>query len=88
MLSLLKQLEVYTIADIAHQRYKQESAAGYAYSTTNISRHSADEKADIVPNTFKEAMTLMARVQWKAAIDKEVASLKKHKHPLTGDLYP
>ena len=32
----------------------------------------------VIPNTFKEAMTLPAKAHWKAASDKEVASLKKN----------
>ena len=31
---------------------------------------------EITPNTFKEAVTLSAKAQWKAASDKEMASLK------------
>lgn len=30
----------------------------------------------MVPNTFKEAMTLPAKVQWKVTSDKEVVCLK------------
>ena len=33
---------------------------------------------EVIPNTFKEAMTLPAKAHWKAASDKEVASLKKN----------
>lgn len=54
-LSLLRKLGVYTKAslpDIAHQIYKQELAEEYVYATTNISRRSEREKAEIVPNTF------------------------------------
>ena len=31
---------------------------------------------EVIPNTFKEAMTLQAKAHWKATSDKEVASLK------------
>ena len=31
-----------------------------------------------VPNTFKEAISLLQAARWKAAADKEIASLKKH----------
>ena len=30
---------------------------------------------EVIPNTFKKAMTLPAKAHWKAASDKEVASL-------------
>ena len=32
---------------------------------------------EVIPNTFKEVMTLPAKAHWKAASDKEVVSLKK-----------
>lgn len=81
-LSLLRQLEVYTktfLPDITHHIYEEESAGEYAHITTGISRRSAGKKAEIVMNSFKEAMTLSisAKAQWKAASDKEVASLEK-----------
>ena len=33
---------------------------------------------EVIPNAFEEAMTLPAKAHWKAASDKEVASLKKN----------
>ena len=33
---------------------------------------------EVIPNTFKEAMTLPAKAHWRAASDKEFASLKKN----------
>ena len=37
---------------------------------------SVGEKMEVIPNTFKKAMTLPAKAHWKAASDKEVTSLK------------
>ena len=34
---------------------------------------------EVIINTLKEAMTLPTKAQWKAAPDKEVASLKRNK---------
>lgn len=56
--------------------YKQESSVEYIYATPNTSRRSEEEKVEIVPKTFKEAMNLPANVQWKSTPDKEVVSLK------------
>lgn len=81
-LSLLRQLGTYikvSLPDIAQYMYKQGSAVECAYATTNTYRRSAGEKAERVPNAFKEGMTLPATVQWKAASDKEVAGLKNNK---------
>ena len=50
----------------------------YACATTNVQRYSVGEKMEVIPNTFKEAMTLLAKAHWKAAYDKEIASLKKN----------
>ena len=50
----------------------------YACATTNVQRYSVGEKMEVIPNTSKEAMTLPAKAHWKAASDKEVASLKKN----------
>ena len=33
---------------------------------------------EVIPNTFKEATTLPAKAHWKAALDKEITSLKKN----------
>ena len=64
--------------DIAHETYGADSAIGYVYAATVTQSCLAGENAEITSNTFKEAMTLPAKVQWKAASDKEVASLKNH----------
>ena len=80
-LSELRRLGLYTKAllpDVVHQTTKAESAVEYACATTNVQRYSVGEKMEVIPNTFKEAMTLPAKAQWKAASDKEVASLKKN----------
>ena len=79
-LSELRRLGLYTKAllpDVVHQTNKAESVVEYAWATTNVQRYSVGEKMEVIPNTFKEAMTLPAKAHWKAASDKEVASLKK-----------
>ena len=80
-LSELRRLGLYTKAllpDVVHQTNKAESVVEYACATTNVQRYSAGEKMEVIPNTFKEAMTLPAKAHWKATSDKEVASLKKN----------
>ena len=52
--------------DLAHEK------------NANVQRYSVGEKMEVIPNTFKEAMTLPAKAHCKAASDKEVASLKKN----------
>ena len=77
----LRRLGRYTKAlrpDAVHQTNKAESVVEYACATTNVQRYSLGEKMEVIPNTFKEAMTLLAKAHWKAASDKEVASLKKN----------
>ena len=81
MLSELRRLRLYTkeaLADIAHETYGVDSAVEYAYAATIIQSCSAGENAEITPNTFLNAMALPAKAQWKAASDKEMASLKKN----------
>ena len=71
-LSELRGLRVYTketMPDIAHETYGADSTVEYAYATTTIQSCSAGENAEITPNTFKEAMTLPVKAQWKAASD-------------------
>ena len=78
-LSELRGLRLYTketLPDIAHETYGADSAVEYAYAATIIQSCSAGENAEIIPNTFEEAITLPAKAQWKAASDKEMASLK------------
>ena len=78
-MSKLRGLRLYTkevLPDIAHETH---GAIGYAYAATTIQSCSAGENAEITPNTFNEAMTLPVKVQWKAASDKEMSSLKKNK---------
>ena len=81
-LSELRRLVLYTKAllpDVVHHTNKAESVVEYACATTNVQRYSVGEKMKVIPNTFKEAMTLPAKAHWKAAPNKEVASLKKNK---------
>ena len=80
-MSELRRLALYTKAllpDVVHQTNKAESVVEYACSTTNVQRYSVGEKMEVIPNTFKKATTLPAKAHWKAASDKEVASLKKN----------
>ena len=79
-LSELRRMGLYTkplLPDVMHQTNKAESVVEYACATTNVQRYSVGEKMEVIPNTFKEAMTLPAKAHWKVASDKEVASLKK-----------
>ena len=80
-LSELRRLGLYTKAllpDVVHQTNKAESVLEYACAMTNVQRYSVGEKMEVIPKTSKEVMTLPAKAQWKAASDKEVASLKKN----------
>ena len=80
-LSDLRRLGLYTKAlfpDVVHQTNKAETVVEYACATTNVQRYSVGEKMEVIPNTFKEAMTFPAKAHWKAASDKEVANLKKN----------
>ena len=80
-LSELRRLGLYTKAllpDVVHQTNKAGSVVEYACATTNVQRYSVGEKMEVIPNTFKEAMTLPAKAHWKAAFDEEVASLKNN----------
>ena len=80
-LSELRRLGLYTKAllpDVMRQTNKAESVVEYACATTNVQRNSVGEKMEVIPNTLKEAMTLPAKAHWKAASNKEVASLKKN----------
>ena len=78
-LSELRRPGLYTKAllpDVTHEN-KAESVAEYACATTNVQRYSVGGKMEVIPNTFKEALTLPAKAHWSAASDKEAASLKK-----------
>ena len=48
------------LPDIAHERYGADSAIKYAYAATVLQRCSVGKNAEIIPNTFREAMTLPA----------------------------
>ena len=77
-LSELRGLRLYTketLLDIAHDMYGADSAVEYAYAATTIQKCSAGDDAEITPHTFKEAMTLPAKAQWKATSDKKMESL-------------
>ena len=80
-LSDLRGLRLYTketLPDIARETNGADSAPEHAYAATTIQSCSAGENAEIAPNTFEEVMTQPAKAHWKAASDKEMASLKKN----------
>ena len=80
-LSEIRRLELYIKAllpDAVHQTNREESVVEYAFATTNVQRYSVGDQMEVISNTFKEATTLLAKAHWKAASDKEVASLKKN----------
>ena len=63
-LSEIRRLELYTKAllpDVVQQTNKAESVVEYACATTNVQRYSVEEKIEVIPNSFKEAMTLPAK---------------------------
>ena len=65
--------------DTAHHLENASLFAEYAYvSTASTGNHSGGRDKLKVPNTFKEATSLPQAARWKAAADKEIASLKKH----------
>ena len=78
----LRSLALYTnvgTQDIAHHLESASLFAEYAYvSIVSTGNHSGVGNKLKVPNTFKEAMSLPQATRWKAAADKEIASLKKH----------
>ena len=81
VLSKLRWLRLYTketLPDIAYETYGADSTVEYAYAATIVQSCSAGENAEITSNTFKEAMTLPAKAQGKAASGKEMASLKNN----------
>lgn len=63
-----------TLPYIAYETYGADSAVEYVYAAANVQHCSVGGHTEVIPNTFKEAMTLPAKTQWKAAADKEVAS--------------
>ena len=64
--------------NITHQ-LDDTFSTGNAYATTNTQgRFSAGEQNEKIPNTFKEAMDLPQAERWKAASDREAASLEEH----------
>ena len=78
----LRSLVLYTnveTQDIAHHLENASLFAEYAYvSTASAGNHSRGGDKLKFPNTFKEAMSLLQAARWKAAADKEIASLKKY----------
>ena len=65
--------------DMAHYM-EMLTYAEYAYATTNVQLKSRSEgkKIIVLPNTFKEAMSLSEAALWKAASDKKIESLEQH----------
>ena len=78
----LRSLALYTnveTQDIVCHLENASFFAEYAHvSTASVGNHSGGGNKLEVLNTFKEAMNLPQAARWKAATDKEIASLKKH----------
>ena len=64
------------LPDIALETFGAESTVEYAYAATNVQSRSV-RKSEIIPNIFKQAMALPAKLEWKAVSEKEVESLKR-----------
>ena len=81
-LHILHSLALYTnvgTQNVVHHLENASLFAEYAYvSTATAGNHSGGGDKLKVPNTFKEAMSLPQAARWKAAANKEIASLKKH----------
>ena len=78
----MQKLALYTkeaMLDMGHYM-EMLTYAEYAYATTNVQLKSRSEgkKIIVLPNTFKEAMSLSEAALWKAASDKEMVSLEQH----------
>ena len=77
----LRSLALYTnveMQDIAHHLDNASLFTENAYvSTASTGNHSGGGDKLKVPNIFKEAMSLPQAARWKAAADKDIASLKK-----------
>ena len=79
-LSELRGLALYitkALLNIAHEIHETESSVEYAYAATYVQSRSMGKKSEIIQNTFKQAITLSTKLEWKAASDMEVASLKR-----------
>ena len=78
----LRSLALYTnveTKDITRHLENASLFVEYAYvSTVSAGNHSRGRNKLKAPNTFKEAMSLPQAARWKAATEKEIASLKKH----------
>ena len=64
-LFLLRGMGLYiteALLDIVYEAYGAESAVDYAYAATNV-QSSVREESEIVPNAFKQAMTLSAKLE-------------------------
>ena len=69
----LHDLGLYTTAampETARENYGAESAVEYAYAVTNLQSRSVGKELEIIPNTFKQTMTLPAKLDWKVDSDK------------------
>ena len=66
-----------TLPDIVHETYEATCVTENDYTATTIQNGYAGENAGSIRNMPVEAMTLPAKARWRAASDKEVASLKK-----------
>ena len=79
----IRSLALYTnieTQDISHHLENASLFAEHAYfSAASSGKHSGGGGDKLkVPNTFKEAMSLLQAARWKAAADEDIAILKKH----------
>ena len=81
-LNKLRKLGFYTNMDTLDTAYHLDAktvAAKVAYTTNSTHpSYPGGGESYRVPNTLKEAMVLPQTAGWKAASDKEIASLEKH----------
>ena len=80
-LSELRGLGIYTteaLSNIAHETCGADSTVKYVYAATNVQSLSVEEKSETIPETFKQSMTLLTKLEWKTTSDKEVGSLTKN----------
>ena len=71
VLSELQRLRLYAteaLPDIAHEIYGGGFTVGSTCAVTNVQRRSVGEKSGIIPNTFKPATILPAKLKMKAVV--------------------
>ena len=64
-------LRLYTteaLPGIAHEIHEAEPSVEYVNAAINVQSCSVREKSEIIPNTFKQAMTLLGKLERKAGL--------------------